>query len=881
MQLLLRVLCAGAVGVGSWVVADPGIETEQRVVPKVPTDGRVRVGDTLKVETTVRNTGDAPAQGVVVRNPVPENASEVEGSLKSTPLARDDQFSCLGNIGLTIPATDGVLKNDFDLGPVTPEVVEFEALSEAGGKVQVSADGSFEYDPPVGFTGTDQFRYTIKDENAVELPEPVRGSNKAAVLIVVSQSYWFVDSESNADPLGTLERPFHSLQELQASESPGEGDVIVLLGGADPYQGPLTLQLGQRLIGQGVRSWQDHFGVMPLGTRTLPEAGGVVPVVESSTGDGIVVIGDNVVAGIEIGSVAGVGLSGQSVGTLQVEEVSKSGAGGGVRLSGEGEVSVVLTSLAATSSTHPGIYLRDVSGRFSVVGGGTIATTGTVAVDIDAPIDLGQTTLTRIDVEGGPTALRLRQAAGEFRVLGDKSTSLGGNGSGGVFRDCTGVAVAVRMAGSVYLQNIRIEGGGEAGESAVILHDVQGAHRFVGMTVQGLKEESGSALHVAELGDEATVLASQWVVSGKASGVPAFLIEQKQGEVAVEHSRIEDCDGDAVFVFAAAEGAEQGPGAARFVFRSNRVENARGSGAVHVHDEDGVRLRATIEANEFLGVAQGNANAGIISMSGGGDGPDGVLQAVIRDNRIDGNGVADFGGGKRRGISLLEDVANGVLSSFAAIVSGNEIDDLPEREALFAETRSHCELFELSILDNRFGVGAEVGTTRYLLGGARDGVFLEHDGAGGSLVVLMQNNEVACSSASGPEVDQDAILDVNADRPQSVINLTMLGNLFESSRNGQVVLEADVSGAQLNLDLNAAGTPRGRNGITTGLTVLHGGDDGGIRWEGLAGSEIPAARVLQFLNERNDFTSTVDDRRTYEEHPGAVPVPVNFDGGDP
>lgn len=875
MRLMLRVIFASAgLGFFGGLAGEPEVKATQRIAPKTPIDSRVRVGDVLEVETTIRNSGTTKAQDVVLRRGLLENAKVVDGSLSSTPLARDDHYSCLGNVCLRMPVEEGLLGNDFDLGPVAPVVALFDVNSEAGGQVQIAEDGSFDYDPPAGFVGTDRFQYTIKDENPVELPEPVRGSNVAVVTVEVRGRYWFVDNQFEGEPNGTLQKPFRSLHELQASDLPGEGDGVVLLAGEESYRGPLTLHAGQRLIGQGVGSWAEYFGAIPVGTRELPEAG-VAPVIESS-GDGVVVLRDNTIAGVEIGAVGGVGLRGENVGSLLVEQSSKTGSGGGVHLQGGGELSVEFSNLSASSAAYSGIFLRGVTGQF-IAESGEIATAGPViAVDVDAPIDFGQTTFTRIDVDGAPSAVRLRQVSGEFRVLGDQTMSLGGNASGGILRNCTGSAIDIRGSGPAVFQNLHIEGGGE---SAVILEGIQGNHRFQGVSVTGLAAEGASALHFYRGEVDSELVVDQWKITGKSSGTPAFLIEQEQGQVTIENSLIQDCDGDALFVLVEpGEGEEE----AELNVRSNRVENASGSGAMHVHAEGGVSLRAVIEQNEFLGVAQGNANAGIISVSGGAEGGAGVVSAIIRGNRIDGDGVNDLGGGRRRGISLIEEVESGAWEAIAAEVSDNEIDDLPDREALFAETRSLCELFELTVKGNQFGTGAADGTSRYNLGGVRDGVFLEHDGGGGELVVLFQDNEVACSSAGGPLLDRDAILDVNADRPESIINLTLLGNLLESSRSGEVVLEADAPGAQLRLDVNGQGAPGGRNEISTGFSVLHQGSEGGITWEGLVGEGLAASAVVEFLEERNDFTATVDDKQTYGGLEGEVPVPAKQeDGGDP
>jgi hypothetical protein len=78
------------------------------------------------------------------------------------PVAVDDTYFTMMNTLLTVP-TLGVLANDsdFDLNPIT--VVLADGSSVQGGTVSVAANGSFTYNPPASYTGTDSFAYIISD----------------------------------------------------------------------------------------------------------------------------------------------------------------------------------------------------------------------------------------------------------------------------------------------------------------------------------------------------------------------------------------------------------------------------------------------------------------------------------------------------------------------------------------------------------------------------------------------------------------------------------------------------------------------------------------------------------------------------------------------
>jgi hypothetical protein len=58
-------------------------------------------------------------------------------------------------------AASGVLAGDTG---TDISVTGFDATSSKGGQVTVNADGSYTYIPPVDFSGTDSFTYTITDE---------------------------------------------------------------------------------------------------------------------------------------------------------------------------------------------------------------------------------------------------------------------------------------------------------------------------------------------------------------------------------------------------------------------------------------------------------------------------------------------------------------------------------------------------------------------------------------------------------------------------------------------------------------------------------------------------------------------------------------------
>jgi hypothetical protein len=78
------------------------------------------------------------------------------------PVAVNDAYAAVKNTLLTVTAP-GVLANDSDSDLNVITVVLADASSAQGGTVSVAANGSFSYNPPSGYTGTDSFSYIISD----------------------------------------------------------------------------------------------------------------------------------------------------------------------------------------------------------------------------------------------------------------------------------------------------------------------------------------------------------------------------------------------------------------------------------------------------------------------------------------------------------------------------------------------------------------------------------------------------------------------------------------------------------------------------------------------------------------------------------------------
>ena len=140
----------------------------------------------------------------------------------NNPIAQDDNFITNLNTPLSI-APAGVLANDNDADSDPLTVIAFDAVSTNGGTVVVNADGSFDYTPAVGFTGVDNFTYTISDGNGGSATASVSidvqaGVNSPPVIIDItlstiinldlnlsSSDFLSAFSDADGDPLNQIQ----------------------------------------------------------------------------------------------------------------------------------------------------------------------------------------------------------------------------------------------------------------------------------------------------------------------------------------------------------------------------------------------------------------------------------------------------------------------------------------------------------------------------------------------------------------------------------------------------------------------------------------------------------------------------------------------------
>ena len=461
--------------VGPVIVAtkDDGLATATTVAP----------GGTINYSVNIKNNGTTSptddATGVTFTDIIDAHTTLV---VNSAVAAVSDRYNAIGNVKLSIPdGSSDLLANDID--PDTGSNVGMTATAETKSSTQcagcnnvtIAADGSFTYDPPVGFSGTDTFTYSAHSTVGP-------GTATETVTITVANEIWFINSDptactSNCD--GRLSHPFKTLAAFNAANlggpgQPGDNDWIFLFESATAYDGPATLRSGQKFIGQDATTSLATLTGFPAasGTDQLPvmaPGNGAIVNITATNVNGINLNSGNTLRGFTVGSVGtGTKINGTSFGTLTVgnnssPDVTLNGTGRTLNLvTGTFAATSGFVSVASTSMTGQGMTLTTVGGTVSF-GSTTISNASTQCIQVStstANINFGNTSCTN----GTEGVVLSSNGAGTrtFGTLSITGASAGGflysgSGSGGGDVTVTGAAT-INVAGNAISVSAPVSG---------------------------------------------------------------------------------------------------------------------------------------------------------------------------------------------------------------------------------------------------------------------------------------------------------------------------------------------------------------------------------------------------------------------------------------
>ena len=792
-------------------------------------------------------------------DPPDQMAANYVFSFGVKPEAVDDMHSATGNVRIdTTSSGFSVLSNDMGAGLT---ITSFDATSVKGGNVTMNTGtGTFSYNPPRGFTGTDSFNYTISNG---------AGSDQGTVVLTVTDMIWFINNTAGACSSGCdgrLTHPFTSLAAFEAINGngttsagvvidPEDGDNIFIHTGTGSYTGPLTLEDNQRVIGQGASSSITALAMITLAPDSdpLPSTGGSNPVITSAVG-GITLAQNNSLHGFTVSNTTGTGISGTGFGTLTVSE------------------NVILSN-----TTTAGTPLN--------LDNGVLAATF-------RSISAGNNTADPDPVNG----IVLTNTSGSFTVSGDGTTTAGllnRNGSGGTLTRTTGHAVLLTGATGVNLRQMNITntaagfdgvnstGGGGITLSATLLQS-PGRHGWNATNITGAsgvdnnsRVESWTALNsngvfVTNTSTNFTSFTvDRSLFTTSATGADGFLFVgagTTTGTVNVTNSEFTLIDQDAVQV------SNDGSGTLSAIVQKNNFHDADltggdGNNTLFLALSGAGQLNFTIggpnasDGNTFTALGRLGAAAGVVQVNAATTAKIGSkLNGSVQHNTITGSTG-------RRGIDFGIESNASTHGGHVIHVENNTINSVAKQgvNVVMNSVAGGDTLGNnITIKNNVIGTTGSIGTD-----GGDSGSAIEVEdniagvGAGGDISanVLIQGNTAVNNNSSGLGDTLEITNRSTGAGNSSSFSLTILGNsLTNNNALGQVfeVRNVNPSGALTNticLDLNADNIPANANsytGGTGGFRITQDAGAGSFNIDGMSAGPQTAAAVAAFLSPRNN-----------------------------
>jgi hypothetical protein len=475
-------------------------------------DGKAEPGQVVTYTVTITNNGPDPAQGVQFSDAGDPNTSLVPGSVQTQPVATADTASAFGNVKIsTTNGAPNLLANDCDpddtTGPCNDNLTASgPTTSTNNGNVVVNADGTFEYNPAPGFTGSDTFTYTVRDKG----PNGTAGdaddkTDTATMTITVGPTLiWFINNDpaAPAGNDGRITSPFNSIASYNASAPAKDpNDIVFIYQGTAAYAGNLTLTSGMKLIGQGF-TLQTETGAPPAGSAALPGAA-ANPVINSAAGNTVTLNQNNTIRGLTLNNSAGIDIVGNGFGTLTVSNVTLSGTGRALSLT-TGTLAAAFDSITSTSAGGgQGILLSAVGGSLASAGGTSITastTQGILVTGSTVSANFGNTT-----ISGGTDGVSMQNNSSGTRTFG--TLTISGNTAVGFLHGAGGGTTNVTGATSIT----------NPGGNGIDIQNSNAAVTFAATTVG--KNNAGTAVNLTNNGSNATSFSSLAITASSGAGL--------------------------------------------------------------------------------------------------------------------------------------------------------------------------------------------------------------------------------------------------------------------------------------------------------------------------------------------------------------------------
>ena len=289
-----------------------------------------------------------------------------------------DFYGAVGNTELQVGGTRGTrpevyrpgasaLAGDSDPGGGSLSTTPATIPTAHGGSVTLAANGTFTYQPPVGFGGasaTDSFNYQVDASEGTS-------ATATATIHFGTTHVWYVDNNAGPGGDGSSAAPFNTL--AATSGHALSGDDIFVFDGSGPYAGGVVLGANQTLVGQSV-------GLTVGSDTVVPASGGANPVIASSSGTDVTLGENDTVTGVTVTNSGGVGISASNLSTFTVGPTVDVTSTGGVGISATGvDTFTVGSTVAITNTGGDGLDVSGGGGAASVAGPITVHASGGVS----------------------------------------------------------------------------------------------------------------------------------------------------------------------------------------------------------------------------------------------------------------------------------------------------------------------------------------------------------------------------------------------------------------------------------------------------------------------------------------------------------------------
>ncbi|WP_257669673.1 Ig-like domain-containing protein [Parapedobacter tibetensis] len=198
-----------------------------------PTNGTVEVDPVTGEVTYTPDDGfegeDTFEYTVDDENGVPSNVAMVTVTIVEGPEANDDETSTTPGAPVTIPVLDNDTPGDVPLDPTTVTIT----TPPTNGTVAVDpVTGDITYTPNPGYTGSDTFQYTVKDENSMP-------SDPVTVMITVAEPEPPVANDDTAETLAETAVTIPVLNNDEEGDAPIDSATVTIV--TPPTNGTVTV----------------------------------------------------------------------------------------------------------------------------------------------------------------------------------------------------------------------------------------------------------------------------------------------------------------------------------------------------------------------------------------------------------------------------------------------------------------------------------------------------------------------------------------------------------------------------------------------------------------------------------------------------------------